>query len=753
MTLSAGSRIGPYEIESALGAGGMAEVYRARDTRLGRAVAIKALPDAFAANLERLSRFRREAQTLASLNHPNIAGIYGLEESAEGPYLVLELVEGETLAARLTNGMLPLREAMDVCVQIATAIEAAHERGVVHRDLKPGNIMITPQGVAKVLDFGLAKNDGAPSTHVTMSDSQTVAAQGGATSAGLILGTAPYMSPEQARGMVVDRRSDVWSFGCVLFECISGRVAFAGETMSDLVARILERDPDWTLLPAATPPRVRELLRRCLLKDANVRPRDMRDVRLELVEIVSGGGKASPEKSIAVLPFENLSGPGDEYFADGVTDEILNALSHLEDLRVAARTSCFAFKGKREDLRAVGEKLDVTTVLEGGVRRSGSRLRITVQLINAADGYQLWSERYDREMTDVFQVQEEIARAIASRLRVAMHDESERGRARAGTQNLEAYELLLKGRSLQNRRGRFLPEAVSCFERAIMLDPNYAEAMAWLSDSYRLMGFFGFAPYSLVMPKAKSFAEKALAIDPGLAEAWATLASVEEQYEWNFARATTLWDRALAVDPRHARARSQHAFWAFLRGIFSTEEALAECRRSLQDDPLNSWVCVMHSFLLGMAGKHEESITEAERALSLDIESVFAHWNVIRSLAWAGHVDRAIQSGPRLLFVSGRDQWSLGALAWVYGKAGQEEHARALYDELEARSRFEFVSPFWLSVAAGSAGLLERSLDHAERAVAEHDPLVLWSWKRVVPFWDAIRSHPRFEELIRRISQ
>ena len=753
MTLAAGSRIGCYQIESALGAGGMAEVYRARDTKLGRAVAIKALPTAFATNPERLARFRREAHTLASLNHPNIAAIYGLEESTEGPYLLLELVEGETLAARLVGGKLALSEAIDIGVQVATAIEAAHERGIVHRDLKPGNIMITRLGVAKVLDFGLAKTDAGLGTDPDM-PTQTVAANAWATSTGIILGTAPYMSPEQARGLAVDRRSDVWSFGCVMFECVTGRAAFAGDTVSDLFARILERDPDWTLLPGGTPPRVRELLRRCLLKDPNVRPRDIRDVRVELVDIASGRGKAaSPEKSIAVLPFENLSGAGDEYFADGVTDEIMNALSHLEGLRVAARTSCFAFKGKREDLRAVGEKLDVKTVLEGTVRRSGVQLRISVQLVNAADGYQLWSERYDREMTDVFQVQDEIARAIAVRLRVALHDESERGRARAGTENLEAYELLLKGRSLQNKRGRFLLEAVSCFERAIALDPNYAEAMAWVSDSYRLMGFFGAAPLSQAMPKAKSMAESALTIDPGLAEAWATIASVEEQYEWNFDRADTIWDRTLAVDPRHARARSQRAFWSFVRGASSIDEALNEARRSMQEDPLNSWICTMHSFILGVAGMHEESIAEGERALALEADSFFAHWNVIRSYAWAGQFDRAIKLGPGLVVVSGRDPWALGALAWVYGKVGQEEHARAVYDELEARSRHGVMSSFWLSVAAASGGLVDRSLEHVERAMVDHDPLVVWSRKRVVPFWDTISGQPRFEELMRRVSQ
>jgi len=750
MALLPDTRLGPYEIIGPLGGGGMGEVYRARDTRLGRDVAIKALPPTFASDPARLSRFRREAQTLASLNHPNIASIYGLEETRGAPHLVLELVEGETLAARLRRGPLPLGEALAVGIQIACAIEAAHERGIVHRDLKPGNVMINPSGTAKVLDFGLAKNDPSPASGA-LSDSPTLAEHPDATAEGVILGTAAYMSPEQARGKPVDRRSDVWSFGCVLYECYAGRPAFAGETASDLIARILEREPDWTALPAGTPARIREILRRCLRKGADERPRDIRDVRLELSDVASGGGRAaaSREKSIAVLPFENQSGADDEFFADGVTDEILNALAQVEGLRVAARASCFAFKGRREDLRAIGEKLDVTTVLEGTVRRAGPRLRITVQLANAADGYQLWSERYDREMTDVFAVQDEIASAIATRLRGTLHAEADRSRAHRGTKNLEAYELVLRGRALQIKRGRFMTEAVACFERAIAIDPQYAEPLASLSDSFRLMGTFGVAPFAEVMSKAKALAERALAIDPRLGEAWATLAAVEEQYDRNFAHSDTLYERALELEPRNATTRAQWALWRCMRGAIPDEEALGHLRRAVQDDPLNAWVGGMNSYILGIVGRHEESISEAERSVALDAESFFARWSLMRAHAWAGHYDRAIAEAPALLGDSGRHHWALGLLAFTYGRAGRLDRARACYDELEGRSRHEFVSPSWLSAAAGSAELEELGIRWMERAVAERDPLVLWS--RRLPYWEFHRARPRFHEVMREV--
>ncbi len=751
MSLAAGTKLGPYEILAPLGAGGMGEVWRARDPRLGRDVAIKVLPAAFAADAGRLERFRREAQALASLNHPNVASIYGLEEAAGSPCLVLELVEGESLAARLARGALPVREAIALAVQVAAAIEAAHERGIVHRDLKPGNVMVSESGIAKVLDFGLAKSEPAPeAASGSSADAPTRTVAAAPTEAGVILGTAAYMSPEQARGRAVDRRSDVWSFGCVLYECLAGRPAFAGETVSDLVARILEREPDWTALPAGVPARVREILRRCLRKNADERPRDIRDVRLELSEAAAGGARAEAEdeaRSVAVLPFENLSGADDEYFADGVTDEILNALAQLQGLRVAARSSCFAFKGRREDPRAVGERLGVAAVLEGTVRRAGARLRITVQLVDVAGGFQLWSERYDREMTDVFEVQDEIARAIAGKLSVSIRAG---GPARRGTQNLEAYELFLKGRVLQLRRGRYLVDAIELFERAVALDPGYAEALAWLADSWRLLGTFGVGRPRELYPKARELAERALALDPNLAEALATLADIEGQYEWSFPRAEVLWRRALALDPRHTRARLERALWGWALGGVGIGEALREAEATVAADPDNPWALAMHSLVLGHAGRAEESIEAARRATDKDEDSIFAHWNLVRALSWAGSPEEALAFARRRLASSGRHPWMLGATAWLCARLGRASEARAVYDEMVARSAWEVLSPLMVAMAARAAGLADDALRWTERGYEERDSIFVLAPH--MPFFEDLLADPRVRAVFARMT-
>jgi serine/threonine-protein kinase len=611
--------------------------------------------------------------------------------------------------------------------------------------------MITPGGTVKVLDFGLAKSGDAEPVVTDLSRSPTLVVGAGETSLGTILGTAAYMSPEQARGAGVDRRTDVWSFGCILFESLTGRAAFQGAASADLIAAILEREPDLKALPSGTPPRLRELLRRCLRKDAGERPRDIRDVRLELADLARGGATpaASADKSIAVLPFSHAGGSEDEYFADGVTEEILNALAQLEGLRVAARTSSFAFKGRQQDLREIGEKLSVSTVLEGSVRRAGNRLRITAQLVNAADGYQLWSERYDREMTDVFAVQDEIARAIASKLTVTLGGDAERTATRRGTSSLEAYESYLKGRALQLKRGPAILEAIPYFERAIALDPGYADALGMLADSYRLMGTMGQGRPGEVMPRATTYATRALEIDPDSVEAISTLADVQMQYDRDYARALRGFQRALDIDPRHTRTRCERSMWGLACGGLSADESVAEVLRAVADDPLNAWAMTLGSMVLGNTGRFDEAVALADRAVETDPGSFVARWQTICTRSWGGRYDEAIALGPDALARTGRHGWILGGLAHAYWGRGDRTITRAIYDELEARSRMEYVATGRLAQVAAAARLSDVARTLAGRAVEERDPIMVLI--RVAREFEPLWGEPWFPELVSKM--
>ncbi|MEO5988957.1 MAG: protein kinase [Candidatus Eisenbacteria bacterium] len=615
MTLTPGTRLGGYEIIAPLGAGGMGEVYRARDTRLGREVAIKGLPEAFAQHPERLARFEREARLLASLNHPNVAGIFGLEESDGASYLVLELVEGETLAARLARGPLALRDALDFGGQIAAAIEAAHEQSIVHRDLKPGNVMITAGRMVKVLDFGLAKGGASElNSSLDLSASPTMALS--ATGTGVILGTASYMSPEQARGRVVDRRADVWAFGCVLYECLCGRQAFSGETLSDVIARVLEREPDWNALPASLPARLRDVVRRCLTKDVEERPRDIGDLRRELgaiaIELSSPSSShmtaVAERPSLAVLYFENLANDAEsEYFCAGITEDILTDLSKIKGLRVASRNAVARYRGAPVDLARVAADLGVGAILEGSVRRAGGRVRISAQLISAADGFHLWAERYDRTMDDVFAVQEEIASSIAEALRVALSPAEVAKLAGDRPADVGAYDLYLKGRE---RYGRYtdlsLREALELFRQAVHQDPDYALAWAGIADCFAQLCQWGISvdvvEYTRLGLEA---AQRAIALNPRLPEAYKAQAS-NLRFAGDFDGARGALLRAVEADHRFTPAIINLGGDAVTRADLAAAERYF--RRAVEVDPQEAFAMTWIAFLAVWTRRPEVAI-------------------------------------------------------------------------------------------------------------------------------------------------
>ncbi len=698
----------------------MGEIYRARDTRLGRIVAIKALPASVASDPHRRSHFEREARLLATLNHANIASIYGLEEAENETYLVLEFVDGETLAERLSRGALSVRETLEIGGQIAAAIEAAHERDIVHRDLKPGNVMLDSKGAAKVLDFGLAKggaSEGQPGPD--LSASPTVALSG--TAEGVILGTAAYMSPEQARGLRVDRRTDVWALGCILFECLTARQTFHGDTVSDVIARILERDPDWDTLPGSVPSRLRDLLERCLTKDVAQRPRDIGDLRRELAAIMqqlsspSGAHArmAAEMPSLAVLYFEDISGGSEsEYFCAGITEDILTDLSKIKGLRVASRNAVARYRGQTVDLPQVASELGVRAILEGSVRRSGDRVRITAQLINAADGFHLWAERYDRTLEDVFTLQEEIATSIAEALRVTLTPTESAALLHDRPDDVRAYDLYLRGRELYGRYTRdALRDALDLFQQAIQVDANYALAWAGVADCYGQLLQHEYAEDPEEAGRlGLEAAQRAIALNPKLAEghkAEALLRLGRNEKEANVAALK----RAIEANPRYTPALINLSVEAFFESNVAGSERIL--RRTLEIDPQESFALGHLASNLYVTRRDEECLSVL-RQLRQSSNAPFYTTTV--SLGKAALLLRRgeIEGVERMIqenLSEGMDPASQQPIACaVAARTGREEEARRLLAELQDAVMLGPVAILLLSAAAVRLGEPERAI-------------------------------------------
>ena len=544
-----------YRIERELGAGGMATVYLAHDVRHDRKVAIKVLKPDLAESLGR-DRFLREIRLAARLNHPHILALYDSGDADGFLYFVMPVMQGQTLRDRLRQeGLLSVDSAVRIASEVADALDCAHRHDVVHRDIKPENILLH-EGHAVVADFGIGKAIVAAASETST-----------CTQFGVTVGTPAYMSPEQAAGEELDGRSDLFALGCVLYEMLTGEVAFTGPTVQAVIARrFIHTPPEVASVRAAVPVSVSHAVARLLSKAAADRHSTGAQVIAALTTapaaVVARPVSITDEASIAVLPFTSLSREADdEFFADGVTEEILNALAQIPRLRVAGRSSAFSFKGKNEDLRSVGAKLNVATILEGTIRRAGARLRITAQLSNARDGYQLWSERYDRVAEDVFAVQDEIASSIASRLRLTLAADQTGRTARPPTLHLGAYELYLKGRALLYQRGPSIPKALECFQQAVTLDPDYAQAWAGMADGYTTSGYSGLARGAEVMPKALEAARRALELDTELAEAHNALACATMIWERDYALAEREFKRAIELNPNYAQAQAWYGLF------------------------------------------------------------------------------------------------------------------------------------------------------------------------------------------------
>jgi eukaryotic-like serine/threonine-protein kinase len=645
---ASGTRLGPYELMAPLGAGGMGDVWKALDTRVDRIVAIKRL------KAEHVERLTREARAIAALNHPRICQLFDI-----GPdYLVMEYVEGHAL-----TGPLPLPQALRLAVQIAEALTSAHGKGIVHRDLKPANILVNQSG-AKLLDFGLAKMDApASAAEATKALSER----------GLIVGTVAYMSPEQAQGQAVDPRSDVFSFGAVLYEVLSGRQAFRGDTPLATLTAVVNREPPPLDVPAA----LQRIVSRCLAKEPRARFQSMADVivALEQISVVQG---STQHPSIAVLPFTNMSrDPDDDYFSDGLAEELITLLGHVPTLKVTARTSSFAFRRKEQDVRRIAERLGVSNVLEGSVRRAGNRIRVTAQLINAADGYHLWSERYDRELSDVFAIQDDIAQAIARALQLKLLPKPVRH-----TPSLPAYEALLKAR---HHSRAYVPEAQARAEahcnQAIALDPAYAAPHALLGFIYLLATTHSGRPMPDVAPLIRHEARRALQLDPFETDPHFLLGAVAAVHDYDWPEAARQFQLAMVSPSAPAEAH-----WTYAALYLSTfgrfEESSAEMRRAVEHDPLSVlWRGVLSGHLV-CAGRYEEAVEEGVKALSIATHEIHPHLGLGEAYLALGRVAEAVACAERAHDNLPQQSMGTGFLAACLVRLGDTDRAEALLREM-----------------------------------------------------------------------
>jgi TolB-like protein/Tfp pilus assembly protein PilF/predicted Ser/Thr protein kinase len=725
-----------YKILERLGEGGMGVVYKAEDTKLERAVAIKFLPREIAAQSKERKRFKIEAKAAAALNHPNIATIYAIEEVDDELFIVMEYIRGQELKQlSIDDRQLTIDNILDYATQIAEGLQAAHKNGVIHRDIKSSNIMITEDHQAKLMDFGLAKVWGRPQI----------------TKIGTTLGTAAYMSPEQARGEEVDHRADIWSFGVILYEMLTGMLPFRGDYEQAVIYSILnEAQEPVTNLGSEIPLELERLVDKTLQKEPASRYQEMstliKELRFIANKVESAASHAEPAKkthSIVVLPFTNLSAdPENEYFCDGLAEELINALAKIEQLRVVARATAFSFKGEKIDIREIGKKLNVETVLEGSVRKAGDRLRVTTQLSEVHDGYQLWSERYDRKMDDIFAVQDEITLAIVDRLKIKLLGAQKKAVVNHYTDDIEAYHLYLKGRYFGYSR-----KAVEFFEKAIEKDPAYAPAYSGLADIYSGLGLTAMLPPDKALTKAKAAAEKALEIDDTLAEAYCSLGLFKFWLDYDWAGATLDFQRAIDLDPGYAAAHCWFANLLVWKG--ETDKAIAEVMCAQELDPLSSMTQAMVGFILYCARRFDEAIEHGRHALEIEPDSIVALYLGALPYKEKQMYVEAISLLEKAVDLSRRRPYFLALLGHVLGISGKKSESRKILEELVERSTGEYVTPLsfaWLYLGLGDN---RQALEWFEKAFNEgYGPFLIFVEDSV---YDGIRSTPQFRKILKEI--
>jgi TolB-like protein/tetratricopeptide (TPR) repeat protein len=794
MTLAAGTRLGPYEIESAIGAGGMGEVYRARDTRLDRIVAIKVVSERLSEDPLALARLEREARAVAALSHPNILALHDFGRERGITYAVMELLDGEPLDRRLASEHLSWKAALEIAASIADGLASAHAKGVAHRDLKPANIFITRDGVVKILDFGLAKLDPFRSD-VTAAGTVDAAA----TEPSALLGTVGYMSPEQVKGETVDHRADIFSLGCVLYEMLTGQKAFRGSSPAETLAAILRDPPDDVRDSGRkTPLRIDPVIRRCLEKNPDHRFQSARDLAFAFREILADGlGRSSTAarpilatrrsrlvgygllvtlaasgawwwlggrvpalsaparvpriQSLAVLPLANLSSDREqEYFADGMTEELTTRLAKLGTWRVMSRTSVMGYRGTQKKVPEIARELDVDAVIAGSVIRDGSRVKVTAQLIDGRSDRHLWADTFERELESVMAIQDDVARAIATEVDLKMTPEGSAGLSAPSRRVLPAaFDAYVRGRHAWDKRSESdLREAIRYFNQSLDADPTYAPAYAGLADSYGQLGYGSYIAPDDAFPRASKAAREALTFDPTLAEAHAALGYAMMYYDWKFADADAEFKRSLDLNPNYAIAHQWHAYLlaAMERPAAEAEGEIAAAKKL---DPLSVPINTDLAYMLHYYNRNEEALRSVKLALEMNPTFPPAYFWLTRIYTAQG---RYAEAEAALQNIGPLRTWTpaMAARGFLYAKAGRPQDAKAVLKEFDDLARQgQYASSYAIAVIYAGLGDRERAFSYLEAAFNERSNWLVWL--RRDPRWDEIRSDPRFRNLVTRV--
>jgi serine/threonine protein kinase/Tfp pilus assembly protein PilF len=786
-----GQTISHYRIVEQLGAGGMGVVFKAQDSRLQRAVALKFLPEQLAQQPQALERFRREARAASALNHPGICTIYDIGEQDGRAFIAMEFIDGETLRSHVHGKALPVEELLELGIQIAEALDAAHAEGIIHRDIKPANIFVTKRGRAKVLDFGLAK---LVPKGVAIADADSGGDTSTSTSiAGIISGTPSYMSPEQVRGDALDARTDIFSLGLVLYEMATGRQAFAGGTGGAIIEAVLTRPPvSVRSINPEIPPALEAIIEKALHKDREQRYQHAADLladlrrlkrdfdlgrtdqagdsasllaskagpissasqRISRATAQQSGSFRAPRvaktiRSLAVLPFENVSrDPENDYLSDGITRSLINNLATVPKLRVMAQSTVFRYKGREMDPQAVGRELNVRAMLTGRVMQSGGSLRIGTELVDVATGSQIWGAQFDRKPGDIFVIQDEISSEISGRLRLQLTHAEKKRLVKRHTEDAEAYRLYLQGHHHWNRwteEGFY--KAIGYFQQAIQKDPGYALAYAGVADSYVLLGWNSYLPPKDAFPKGKAAAMAALEIAPDLGEAHTDLATVLWLHDWQWPEAQREFQRSLELNPCYPTAN--HYYAECLMTMGRNAEALTRMKKSLELDPLSLIINVAIGWAHYHARQYNEAVAQLLRTVELDPNYPMTYWILGLIYRKTGRSDLAISAGEKGVNLSGGSPLMRAALAQTFATAGAADKAIQIVGELNGLAKQRYVAPHFFAGIYIGLGEHDRAIEYLEKSYAEHCHWLIYL--HIDPSVDDLRSDPRFQDLLRRV--